>query len=368
MIHLRVKFDFIKKEDKFIPKSKYDVMTTLFVVTQKCDFNCEFCIEDAPNFFYEEELSTKETLNLIDEIGELGTREVILSGGEPMLRKDFKQIIRRIKSNGMKAVICTNGFYLDEEMADFIKDNLDAIQISVNSMDKNVYNKICNPPEDGYDKMMKSIELIKEKFAGKVILSSVPIKTNKHTLIGLMRFCKRMGFARFSLFRPAPVGRAYINKDLILSEKEYEELLDELSQEFIKLGGKKILVEQPYIKYSKLAEKYKSIMTFNYNCMAGINYFSITPDGNIIPCGSMSHIKELYMGNIRNESLKKIWEDDDRWKIFRLTDNECKDFCKFYKECRGGCKLMTHLSGNILARDPLCKSWIDENKCFEVVE
>jgi len=359
---MRAKFNFNEKPEKFdyTPKSKNDLITVLFVVTNKCTHKCKFCIEDVQNNYeYEQELNPKEFLNIVDQITECGAREIILSGGEPLLRKDFKQIVKRIKDNGMRAIICTNGYYLDEELVDFLEEvKLDTIQISVNSLNKEIYNNLCNPPEDGYDRMLKSIDLVKKKFSGRVILSSVPLKANKHTLIDIMRLCKEKGFERFSLFKPAPVGSAEKNSELILSEEEYIELLDELIQEFVRLGGKEVFIEQPYARYSKLAKKYGDILHFDYICIAGFHYFSITPDGHIVPCASMSHMKELYKGDLRKEPLKKIWEDNDRWRLFR-TENECKNSCEYFKICRGGCRLMSYLAtGNVLAEDPLCKLWI----------
>jgi radical SAM protein with 4Fe4S-binding SPASM domain len=358
---MRAKFDFIKKavDVESMPKSKYDVITVLFITTNKCSHECVFCIEDSPNRDLKE-LNTEEFLRTIDQISELGTREIIFSGGEPLLRDDFKQIIKRAKDNGMRAIICTNGYYIDEEMAEFFEDvKLDAIQISVNALGEELYNKLCNPPEDGYRKMLESIDLVRRKYSGRIILSAVPLKTNRHVLKDMLRLCKEKKCERFALFKPAMVGRADKNKGMILTEEEYIEVLDELIQEFKKLGGLEVFIEQPYAKFSSFAERYRDLLKFRYYCTAGTHYFSVTSDGFIVPCASMSHMKEFYMGNVRQESLRQIWENDERWKVFR-TDKECKD-CEYFKECKGGCKLMSYLAtGNVLAKDPLCKFWIGD--------
>jgi radical SAM protein with 4Fe4S-binding SPASM domain len=359
---MRAKFNFVKKPAKFEyePKSDHDLITVLIIVTENCVNRCTFCGEDSPNKKVEE-LNTEELLRVIDQAKECGTKEILLSGGEPLLRKDFKQIAKRIKDNGMEAVMCTNGYFLDQYI-DFLEDiKFDTIQVSINAFGEKSYNKLCNPPKGAWKKIMKSLDLMQKKYSGRVILSAVPLKSNKDEMIKIMRLAKKKNFQRFVLIKPLPIGRSQESNNII-PEKEYIKFLDKLIQEFIKLNGEEVFLEQPYARYSKFAEKYGKLLRYNYNCLAGIHYLSITSDGFVIPCATMTHLKEFRMGNVRRESLTEIWNDKKRWAKFYVP-KECSKFCKHFGECTGGCKTLSYMAtGNMLSKDPFCEFWIGNPK------
>lgn len=94
------------------------VEKVLWSITGRCNFRCRHCYMDAPDAALGE-LSTEEALDLIDQMADCGVLRVALTGGEPLVRKDFWQLVDRILSHGMVIwQLNTNGWLLDEGVLD----------------------------------------------------------------------------------------------------------------------------------------------------------------------------------------------------------------------------------------------------------
>lgn len=94
------------------------VMKVFWSITGRCNFRCRHCYMDAPDGALGE-LSTAEALNLIDQMAECGVLQVDLTGGEPLVRRDFWQLVDQILSHRMViGKIYTNGWLLDEKVLD----------------------------------------------------------------------------------------------------------------------------------------------------------------------------------------------------------------------------------------------------------
>ncbi len=94
------------------------VNKVLWSITGRCNFRCRHCYMDAPDAMLGE-LSTAEALDLIDQMADCGVLQVALTGGEPLVRQDFWQLVDRILARGMTiAQLNTNGWLLNESVLD----------------------------------------------------------------------------------------------------------------------------------------------------------------------------------------------------------------------------------------------------------
>src|SRR5512140_1688621 len=86
-------------------------------ITFACNMQCIHCGTSAGKR-RPDELSTREALDLIDELAGLGTRTITLSGGEPLMRKDWRELAARVKQHGIAAHMVTNGYKVTPGIAE----------------------------------------------------------------------------------------------------------------------------------------------------------------------------------------------------------------------------------------------------------
>ena len=86
-------------------------------ITLRCPLKCSHCYVDAGEREAEGVLSTEEAFRVIDQIWETGKPVVVLSGGEPLLREDIFDIARYGTEQGLRMVMGTSGYFLDQPMA-----------------------------------------------------------------------------------------------------------------------------------------------------------------------------------------------------------------------------------------------------------
>ncbi|MBE5821487.1 MAG: radical SAM protein [Clostridiales bacterium] len=168
---------------KFIEvlKEKTDMLSYLkqktirLILNQECTYNCKFCHKEGIKDNREELLNyedIKYMFKIFNKKYEL--KEVHLTGGEPLLRKDLKEIITSLKNEGAKVKITTNGYLLKDNM--WIGEYVDELILSIHSIDKKEYEKISGV-KGAYEKVLEAIRELRYKYPTlKILINTVLIK------------------------------------------------------------------------------------------------------------------------------------------------------------------------------------------------
>lgn len=136
--------------------------TLRLILLQDCVYNCEFC--------HKEGIKTKrESLMTPEDIGYMfsvinnryGIKTVQLTGGEPLLKDNLKEIIANLKSHGANVKVTTNGYLLKENM--WIGEMVDKLNISVHSFNEQKYESISTV-NDSYKKVISAIKQVRFKY------------------------------------------------------------------------------------------------------------------------------------------------------------------------------------------------------------
>ena len=131
-------------------------------ITDVCNFKCGYCL---PNGYQIDKSDNRKFLHL-DEVrrlakalSELGVNKIRLTGGEPTVRKDFFDIVKTIKENSgiKKTVITTNGYHLDKIAYKIKESGLDGINISIDSLNKEVFKKVTS--HDRLEEILRGIKV-----------------------------------------------------------------------------------------------------------------------------------------------------------------------------------------------------------------
>ena len=148
-------------------------------ISDVCNFKCGYCLPDG----YKIDKSDNRTFINIEEIrrlakalSQLGVSKIRLTGGEPTVRKDFFEIVKIIKENSgiKKTVITTNGYRLDKISNDIKNSGLDGINISIDSLNPNIFKKITG--HDRLEEILKGIKKLKNLDFKNIKINAVLLK------------------------------------------------------------------------------------------------------------------------------------------------------------------------------------------------
>ncbi len=131
-------------------------------LTDACNFRCFYCMPENVKFKKQPELLSKDKIVSISaELVNLGIDEIRITGGEPTIRKDFKEIVLGLSELPLKRLgLTTNGFNLVNHLTFLKNTNCQNINISLDSLDKNKFNKITKT--NYFDNVIQSILKSKE--------------------------------------------------------------------------------------------------------------------------------------------------------------------------------------------------------------
>ena len=145
-------------------------------ITDVCNFKCGYCL---PNGYKVDRSDNRKFLHL-DEIRrlakvflKLGVCKIRLTGGEPTVRKDFFEIIKILKNEvGIKKiVITTNGYHLDEKAKMLVDSGLNGINISIDSLDRNIFKTVTG--HDRLPEILKGIEILQDLDFANIKINAV---------------------------------------------------------------------------------------------------------------------------------------------------------------------------------------------------
>jgi MoaA/NifB/PqqE/SkfB family radical SAM enzyme len=273
--HLKAGLNF----GKAILKEKLGIKTPIivtFITTFRCPLQCKFCGVWKRRPY---EMNLEEIKKMMDEFAEMGTIKMGLTGGEPLLRTDIKEIIDYSKSKGFVTSMVSNGTIIKGNI-DKIK-NLDLLLISIDG-NCEIHNKIRGPGV--YEKATEGALLARD--AGidvciQTVLTGPTLENNCKGLRDVIDFVKVNGLK----FICQPIYYDPYNlknedmKDLELIEANYKEAI-RLIRAFKKEMPSKVMLSQSEINWFERWKSPKSKLT----CHAGRLFFMIEPDGKLIRC------------------------------------------------------------------------------------
>jgi radical SAM protein with 4Fe4S-binding SPASM domain len=334
-------------------------------LTYRCNLACEHCYLDAgpgkvrtPAFADRSELSTEQCYRVIDEIAAFAPECVtILTGGEPLLRRDIVEIIRYGVAKGLWVVVGTNGVKITENLARILQaEGVRGLALSLDALDPERH--------DGFRRVKGAWENTVEgaKILTRVGLPFIVQTTvgahNRQELAEIAAFAHdELGARVWNLYFLVPSGRGAFVSDL--GPTEYDQVLGELAG-IQRTWASKMLVNAkcaPHFVRTLLSADSpapfpKSFTGGAGGCPAGTHYLGIRPNGDVTPCPYLP----LFAGNLGDTGLREIWDTSDLFTRIRQRDHlggRCAP-CELKTLC-GGCRARAYgMTGDVMAEDPLC--------------
>ena len=312
-------------------------------LTYACNLACTHCLSSSgrrdPN-----ELSTREAKALIDEIAAMQIFYINIGGGEPMIRRDFFELIEHAVDQHVGVKFSTNGTRIDEAAARRLAsiDYLD-IQISIDGVDAVTSDRIRGA--GSYDAARRAMDNLKDADFGQFKISVVMTRESIEQLDEFEHLAAHYG-AELRLTRLRPSGRGVdtwqeLHPTLEQNRRLYQWLL----------ARPNVLTGDSFFHLSALGE---SLPGLNL-CGAGRVVCLIDPVGEVYACPFVIH-DEFRAGNVRAAGFGDVWQNSELFRTLREPGNAgaCTS-CGSYDACRGGCMAAKFFTGLEMSDpDPEC--------------
>ncbi|MFP4498856.1 MAG: radical SAM protein [Vulcanimicrobiota bacterium] len=295
-------------------------------LTYRCNLECGKCYLNQTET---EELDTDKWKEIYAVLWKIGVAQVVFTGGEPLLRKDIVELV----SSADKFVtgLITNGTLL-EELAESLKyASLDYLQITVESKDASIHNKMCGV-EGAHAKTLAGIKsALKNQI--QVVTNTTLTQFNRDSFLDTMKWLKETGINNISCNTLICSGQGtHYKREYGLSDEELNKLMKDACQLAGELGVN-------FQWYSPTCYSSFNPLDFKLGiktCSAATHNMTVQPDGTVIPCQSWPET----VGNILQKPWEKIWNDPICKKLRerRILPDECKG-CFYQYTCSGGCPL-----------------------------
>ncbi len=326
-------------------------------LTQRCNLACQHCYLDATSLKDKDdsELSTQEVCNLLDNIAKMDHGSlIVLTGGEPLIRRDIEKIVAYGASKQLVMVLGTNGALLTKQRVKTLQQaGLMGAGISLDSLSPEFHDQFRGQ-RGSWQQTMNGIENCRQAGLSFQLHFSIT-DDNADELDGMIVFSREVEARVLNIFFLVCTGRGESFSNI--SPLRYERtLLDIIKAQ--EANPDLIIRARCAPHYKRVAYQKSPQSKLNQlsgregdGCIAGIHYARITHNGNVTACPYVDDSA----GNIRESKFSQIWSQAEDFKRLRepKLEGRCGQ-CEFQKLC-GGCRARPLLEGNgLMGGDNFC--------------
>lgn len=285
-------------------------------ITDKCNLRCRHCyiatdktkkLNSGKAF---NELSVNRISKILKEFEQMQGLRVLITGGEPLVHSEFREINEMLPELFVRKILFTNGILLDKKILK--KLNVNEIQISIDGLEK-AHNALRG---QGTFKMAMQAAKAAISSGFDVSIATMIHPLNLNDFDEMERLLKNMGVKEWAVDVPCVTGRLNKNPDFQIEPET---------------GGK-------YFRFGYGGGLHEGAPGF----ACGLHLMSVMADGRVSKC---SFYADNPVGRIE-DGLRNCW---NKIKPVRLEDLKCD--CKYIESCRGGCRYRATLLGDPFGRD-----------------
>jgi len=319
-------------------------------LTHRCPLQCPYCSNPLELLKAGKERDTAFWLGVIDEAAALGVLQIHFSGGEPTLRRDLPELIKRATERGMYANLITSAVLLDEaKIQALAQAGLGHVQVSFQGDNSETGDRIGNY-KGGHEKKIAVARLVTAANMSLTI-NAVVHRQNLEELPGMIALAEALDADRLEIAHVQYHGWALRNRAALMPTRAQFEAADE-----IVAAARARLKGRMSIDYV-VPDYYAAIPK---TCMGGWGQklLNISPDGRVLPCHAAETIPGLSFDNVGTKPLQQIWYEGQAFNRFRGTDwmEEPCASCALKETDWGGCRCQAMaIAGRATATDPVCQ-------------
>ncbi|MBN2488679.1 MAG: 12,18-didecarboxysiroheme deacetylase [Methanosarcinaceae archaeon] len=370
---LRYGRDSKKLPSHLLQFSKDKKPVVVWNMTRRCNLKCVHCYAHAKDIEFQNELTTEQGKELIDDLAEFGAPVILFSGGEPTIRKDLPELADYARSKGMRAVISTNGTLIDEKMAKVLKDiGLSYVGISLDGV-RETNDKFRGMP-GAYDAALSGLRNCQREGI-KVGLRFTINKKNVADIPAIFDLIEEEKIPRVCFYHLVYAGRGSKLVEEDLTHEESRKTLDLIMDRTKELHEKGMPLEVltvdnhcdgPYVYFRLLKENPErakdvyDLLMMNQGNSTGIGIGCVSWDGSVHADQFWRHYS---FGNVKERKFSEIWTDTsnelmaglkNRKPLIKANADRCAK-CKWFDICNGNFRVRAEaVYDNVWADDPAC--------------
>ncbi|HUI40173.1 MAG TPA: radical SAM protein [Methanothrix sp.] len=347
---------------RFSAQAKPVVMWNL---TQRCNLACAHCYMDARSEAVGE-LGLDEGVRLVDELADLKIPILILTGGEPLLSRNFYPLAFHAREVGLATVISTNGTLITPEAAKLLAEaRIRYVGVSIDAAAPERHDSFRGVA-GAYTRALQGLRNARD--AGlKTGLRVTLTRDNWQDIPDLLELALEEEIPRFCLYHLVPTGRGAALASRDVTPEQRRSVIKFLAEAAVELKDKKIEIlttDSPMdgaylvelLKDDPRQEEVRRLLTNAGGCSAGVKVANINPTGDVHPCHFMP---QVVVGNIRERSFRDIWIDHPSEELLALRGmrsclkGKCGK-CEYLELCAGCRQKAYYYCGDIMGEDPTC--------------
>lgn len=267
-------------------------------ITYRCNERCEHCYLDHDD---KGEMSTEEIKTVLDQLAASGTFFLIISGGEPLLRRDCFEILEHARKLLFNVKLKTNALLIGEREAKLLVDlGVEQVQVSVYSHRPQVHDSITKV-RGSLERTLAAIRRLKSQGL-RITIANVLMKQNLSDYHGVQALARELGV--HSTLDPTITPKLDGDRE-VLSLGASDEKLRSVFRDRDLVGNVAEFCLPPPAVSEEMLE--------GIPCGAGHTSVYISPYGDVYPCVQFP----LTCGNVRTQPFREIWQNSPQLREVR---------------------------------------------------
>ena len=339
--------------------------------TRTCNLKCRHCYMSSDAKKYQNELTTAEAKQFIDDLADFNVPVLLFSGGEPLIRPDFFELADYAAKKGVRPTLSTNGTLITPEVARKIKDiGVGYVGISLDGL-REVNDKFRGKA-GAFEAAMNGIKncvAVDQRVGLRFTINH----HNIQELENIFDFIEEENINRVCFYHLVYSGRGNQMMDEDVTAEESRRAMDIIirrTRDFEERGLKKEILTVDnhcdgvymYLKAlqegkDELAQQIKKYIAMNGGNRSGMAFAEVDPLGYVHPDQFTQHHT---FGNVRERKFGDIWQDTTNPIMAGLKDRKpllkgrCSK-CKFLDNCNGNFRTRAEArTGDFWESDPSC--------------
>ncbi|RLB50709.1 MAG: heme biosynthesis protein [Deltaproteobacteria bacterium] len=338
----------------------YHPRYVVWELTLTCDHACTHCGSRA-GVARENELTTAEALDVVEELADLGTGEVVLIGGEAYLHPGFLEVARALTAADVNVIVTTGGRGVTAELAVAMADaGVRRVSVSIDGLEE--AHDQMRARKGSYQDCLTALANVRA--AGITATANTVLnRSNMGDLEGLYEVLRDAGVRSWQVQITSPLGRAADRTAMLLQPYDFLDLVPRiaavkergLAEGLLLMPGNNLGYFGP--EEGLLRSQRPEHGDHWGGCQAGKFVMGIESDGAVKGCPSLQ--TSAYVGGTtRESSIAKIWDESPELAFARArTRADLHGFCAecvYADACLGGCTFTAHAFFGRPGNNPYC--------------
>lgn len=325
-------------------QEKHPLKQLFWECTLRCNMKCRHCGSDCKVSAEHKDMPFADFCKVLEDVKEKYDSHkvmIVITGGEPLMRKDLEQCGREIYDMEFPWGVVSNGYLMTPQRIDsLLRSGMHCVTISLDGFQQE--HEWMRGVSGSFRNASRAIEILSKEPQIKFDVVTCVNRMNYSSLPELKEYLISLGLKEWRLFTVFPVGRAAEDPMLQLDKEQFRGLM-----EFIKQTRKEGRIKASYGCEGFLGEFEGDVRDHLFTCQAGVSVGSVLIDGSISACASIR--SDYTQGNIYREKFTDVWEN--RYGQYRdrswMKKDECKN-CKWFRYCLGGGMHLRDEEGKLL--------------------